>query len=352
MRAESIVRNYGGEIVARRWAATSIDFLLSSIAILVPITLEKIGLLPLSIFLLLQYLILEPFTGYTIGKFVLRIKVVNESGQRIGLIKGLIRTFFRIIEVNPFLLGGIPAGIIVLSSKNKQRLGDMIANTYVIRVRDLYFFNDSYVEESDYNTLKNEMNNNNALNTIIIILATVGTIILLGVIAGVTAPNIMKYIEKSRQELSNTPVYMLDNKFSVNMPYGWNKEATNFNEDSLLSLSNQPKDLYFTILSDNKDYFEDDMDIDQYTEIIKNNLNLTIEDSRIGENTKDMNNGYYTNRFIVEGVVDKYKITYLYTIVETSDCFNQLIGWTATPSFNEDNKNDFISIANSFKEVQ
>ena len=48
-----------------------------------------------------------------------------------------MRTLLRLFEVNPLLLGGIPAAIAVLCSKNRQRLGDMLAGTYVIRTKDL-----------------------------------------------------------------------------------------------------------------------------------------------------------------------------------------------------------------------
>jgi uncharacterized RDD family membrane protein YckC len=43
----------------------------------------------------------------------------------------------RLIEVNPLLMGGVPAGIAVAVSAKRQRIGDMIANTYVVRARTL-----------------------------------------------------------------------------------------------------------------------------------------------------------------------------------------------------------------------
>jgi len=43
----------------------------------------------------------------------------------------------RLVEVNPLLLGGLPAGIAVAMSRRRQRLGDMLAGTYVVRRKDL-----------------------------------------------------------------------------------------------------------------------------------------------------------------------------------------------------------------------
>jgi uncharacterized RDD family membrane protein YckC len=49
-----------------------------------------------------------------------------------------VRTLFRLIEVNPILAGGLPAGIAVIATRGKQRLGDMAAGTYVLLDRDMH----------------------------------------------------------------------------------------------------------------------------------------------------------------------------------------------------------------------
>jgi uncharacterized RDD family membrane protein YckC len=41
------------------------------------------------------------------------------------------------VEVNPLVVGGLPAAIAVGMSHNRQRLGDMLAHTFVVRVSDL-----------------------------------------------------------------------------------------------------------------------------------------------------------------------------------------------------------------------
>jgi uncharacterized RDD family membrane protein YckC len=37
-----------------------------------------------------------------------------------------------ILEVNPLLLGGLPAGLVIISTKRKQRIGDLLAGTLVV----------------------------------------------------------------------------------------------------------------------------------------------------------------------------------------------------------------------------
>ena len=63
--------------------------------------------------------------------------MVDNTGRMPGMLKAGLRTITRLVEVNPFLFGGIPDGIAVTMSKRRQRLGDMHAQTYVVQVKDL-----------------------------------------------------------------------------------------------------------------------------------------------------------------------------------------------------------------------
>jgi len=86
---------------------------------------------------ILYFPVLEGIWGRTIGKFVTGTMVVDISGKPPGVWKAVLRTLMRIIEVNPLTAGGVIAGIAVCMSQNRQRLGDMLASTFVVRVRDL-----------------------------------------------------------------------------------------------------------------------------------------------------------------------------------------------------------------------
>ena len=75
------------------------------------------------------FVILEATTGKTIGKYVARIRVVDEDGKNIGWKKSVIRNFIRIID---FFILYLIAFFSILLSKQNQRLGDLVAKTYVI----------------------------------------------------------------------------------------------------------------------------------------------------------------------------------------------------------------------------
>ena len=79
----------------------------------------------------------EGIWGRSAGKLITGAIVVNEDGDPPGIPKALVRTLLRLVEVNPFLMGGVPAGLCVVATKHHQRLGDLLANTYVVPFKAL-----------------------------------------------------------------------------------------------------------------------------------------------------------------------------------------------------------------------
>ncbi len=125
-----------------RWAGTWIDFLILFSFLAVPEwalgnaryqdTLWIWLIAPI-----VYFPVLEGIWGRTIGKLVTGTMVVDKFGKPPGIWKVVLRTILRIVEVNPLVVGGLPAAIAVGMSHNRQRLGDMLAHTFVVRVSDL-----------------------------------------------------------------------------------------------------------------------------------------------------------------------------------------------------------------------
>ena len=84
------------------------------------------------LFIIFAYLILmEAYAGWTVGKRVLGMKVVDEQGDKIGFTKSLIRNLLRFVDGLPaFNILGI---VLIASSPRGQRFGDRIAKTYVTK---------------------------------------------------------------------------------------------------------------------------------------------------------------------------------------------------------------------------
>jgi uncharacterized RDD family membrane protein YckC len=69
--------------------------------------------------------------GQTIGKRLLRLRVVDAHGLRLQLHQVVIRNLLRFVDMLPLLY--LVGGVACLVSKRAQRLGDFAANTIVIR---------------------------------------------------------------------------------------------------------------------------------------------------------------------------------------------------------------------------
>lgn len=92
-----------------------------------------LGLGPLAAFILYQLFSEIAANGQSWGKKALRIKVVRVDGQEPSLSDYLLRAVFYLLDA--FLSFGAIGSIFVTSSAKNQRLGDMTANTTVIRTR-------------------------------------------------------------------------------------------------------------------------------------------------------------------------------------------------------------------------
>jgi uncharacterized RDD family membrane protein YckC len=78
----------------------------------------------------LYFVALEAMTGKTVGKLLTGTRVVDASGGRIGWGKSFIRNLLRIVDSLPFFY--IVGLIAIIASKEKQRVGDMAAKTFVV----------------------------------------------------------------------------------------------------------------------------------------------------------------------------------------------------------------------------
>ena len=95
--------------------------------------LSGVPMLIFSLTVLAYYVLFEWLAGGTISKLILRLKVVGLNGQRISLKQALVRNLLRLIDDFPYFIPYLTGLIILNANTNKQRLGDKLAHTLVVR---------------------------------------------------------------------------------------------------------------------------------------------------------------------------------------------------------------------------
>jgi len=88
------------------------------------------GTLATGIFLLATFayfVFMEWLAGGTAGKLLCRLRVVKPDGRRCGFVSALVRNFTRPADV-------LPGPFLLLLSRKRQRLGDRVAETVVIKL--------------------------------------------------------------------------------------------------------------------------------------------------------------------------------------------------------------------------
>lgn len=127
------------------WLVDELIVLLGTVAILITLNLVMFAFpgfasaLSFVIYFLVDWgygIALETaWSGQTVGKRVMGLRVIQQSGVRIGFYHAALRNLARMVDRLPLLyfVGGVSA----LFSRSNQRLGDMLAGTIVVRERRL-----------------------------------------------------------------------------------------------------------------------------------------------------------------------------------------------------------------------
>ena len=90
--------------------------------------------------------------GQSWGKRILRLRVMDASGLKLQLSQIIIRNLLRPVDLLPgfYFLGGLVSYL----SMRGQRLGDLAANTVVIRIPETFELNTQALKESKYNSFR------------------------------------------------------------------------------------------------------------------------------------------------------------------------------------------------------
>lgn len=73
------------------------------------------------------------FKGQTIGKKIMKLKVMKIDGSRAGVSEYFMRWVFNVIDI--WMLSGVIGTIFIMATNRSQRLGDLAAGTSVISLK-------------------------------------------------------------------------------------------------------------------------------------------------------------------------------------------------------------------------
>ncbi|GIP33310.1 hypothetical protein [Paenibacillus sp. J2TS4] len=160
-------------------------------------------------------------------------------------------------------------------------------------------------------------------------------------------------VENSNSKKNLKKVTLTDDEdwTEITLPGGWS-QIHGLNEEASLQASyiTNASENYMVVLSEPKEDFEEGHTLSDYYDLI---MEMQLTDEVIGNsNYTDAVeleiNGLPAVQFEVRGEVDKVKIAYLFTLVESESGFHQLIFWTNDQKLDE-NKQTYLDAINTFK---
>jgi uncharacterized RDD family membrane protein YckC len=112
-----------------------------------------LGLLAFFVIKTTYSVLLEFFwRGQTLGKRLLRLRVLDAQGLRLGFSQVVVRNLLRAVDALP--LAYVVGGVAMLVSRRRQRLGDLAAQTVVVRLQRQARPNVEGVLSDKYNSLR------------------------------------------------------------------------------------------------------------------------------------------------------------------------------------------------------
>lgn len=141
----------------------------------------------------------------------------------------------------------------------------------------------------------------------------------------------------------------MDGQSQIVLPGGW-KEYRKLNDAAELQAANLGKNLYIIVLTENKDDF-DRITLKQHSALTRDSLEKSLTSPEVIGPKKLSIHGQTAIQFEIRGQLDKTKICYLHTTVETDKNFYQVLAWTSKSGF-EKNREELQQVIHSFREIQ
>jgi uncharacterized RDD family membrane protein YckC len=79
-----------------------------------------------------MFVVVQGLTGRTVGKLLTGIRTVDSAGRPCGIGRAAVRWLLLLVDAAPYFAPMLVGFIATVSSQNRQRVGDMVAKTWVV----------------------------------------------------------------------------------------------------------------------------------------------------------------------------------------------------------------------------
>jgi len=174
------------------------------------------------------------------------------------------------------------------------------------------------------------------------------TILAVGVILFVTlgCNQIKKAIEASRAPKVITAA---DNKCQLTVPGNW-QTRTDLHEEANWQAANLFAEQYAIVISESKADLSADILLQDYTDLLQGSTKQKVADVTFSPVKNIDINGYPAAQYEAEGTVEKIRIKWIFTIIDTPKYMHQIVAWTTPSNYNE-NRQTLLDVINSFKDL-
>lgn len=133
---------------------------------------------------------------------------------------------------------------------------------------------------------------------------------------------------------------------SITATTEWVVDET-LHEESILSLGNEKENAYLVVLMDEKDSFSDEMTLELYSKLASDATLDGLESGRLTEEEEVTVGTKLGKRFLINGMIEGIRISYLFYILEDPYNFTQVIIWSGEDNLKSE-KVDYSRIIETF----
>ena len=146
-----------------------------------------------------------------------------------------------------------------------------------------------------------------------------------------------------------TVVKSADGKFQITVPAGW-REGGGLKSEANIKAGNPLRDMYVLVITEPKADFADDITIDKFTDLTVKSMSSNVASAESSPPLPVKINGKTGRQYLLQGIVDSMKISYLITTVETTEHYHKIVTWTTRSQMG---KNQLIleGVTSSFRDV-